>query len=43
MLIIARAIAGMGGAGLVNGALTIVSCSVPLHKRPGMLDYIVDG
>ncbi|KIM95352.1 hypothetical protein OIDMADRAFT_206451 [Oidiodendron maius Zn] len=41
MLIIARAIAGMGGAGLVNGALTIVSCSVPLHKRPAYLGALM--
>ncbi|KAF7159165.1 hypothetical protein CNMCM6106_006298 [Aspergillus hiratsukae] len=37
MLIIGRAVAGMGGAGLVNGALTIISCSVPLHKRPAYM------
>lgn len=35
MLIVGRAVAGMGGAGLTNGALTIVAASVPLHKRPG--------
>jgi MFS family permease len=33
MLIIARAIAGMGGAGLMNGAITIISSCVPLSKR----------
>ncbi|TQV95280.1 hypothetical protein V2A60_009680 [Cordyceps javanica] len=34
MLIVSRAIAGLGGAGLMNGALTILSVSVPLPKRP---------
>lgn len=34
MLIISRAIAGMGGAGLMNGALTIISVAVELPKRP---------
>ncbi|KAH8684457.1 major facilitator superfamily domain-containing protein [Tricladium varicosporioides] len=33
MLIVGRAIAGMGGSGLVNGALTIIAASVPLQKR----------
>lgn len=35
MLIIGRAIAGMGGSGLSNGAITIVAACVPLVKRPG--------
>jgi MFS family permease len=34
MLILGRAVAGMGGAGLMNGALTIMSASVPLVRRP---------
>ena len=34
MLIVGRAIAGMGGAGLMNGAMTILSACVPLQKRP---------
>lgn len=33
MLVVGRAVAGMGGAGLVNGALTILSTCVPLEKR----------
>lgn len=33
-LIVGRAIAGMGSAGIFSGALVIVSHSVPLHKRP---------
>ncbi len=35
MLIIGRAISGMGGSGIVNGALTIISACVPLERRPG--------
>ncbi|OKL61991.1 hypothetical protein UA08_02545 [Talaromyces atroroseus] len=34
MLIIGRAIAGIGSSGLMNGGLTILSASMPLHKRP---------
>ncbi|KAH0425118.1 hypothetical protein CcaCcLH18_11137 [Colletotrichum camelliae] len=34
MLIVGRAISGMGSAGLYNGALTIIGNSVPLAKRP---------
>jgi MFS family permease len=37
MLIIGRAVAGVGGSGLVNGALTIIAASLPIHKRPGMV------
>jgi MFS family permease len=36
MLIVARAVAGLGSAGLMNGSLTIISSSVPLHKSPRM-------
>ncbi|KAL4803095.1 putative MFS transporter [Aspergillus unguis] len=34
MLIIGRAIAGLGSSGLMNGALTILSDCVPPHKQP---------
>ncbi|KAK4199272.1 putative multidrug efflux system protein [Triangularia verruculosa] len=34
MLITGRAIAGIGGAGLINGALTILGTSVPMSRRP---------
>ncbi|KAK0712206.1 efflux pump [Apiosordaria backusii] len=34
MLIIGRAVAGLGAAGIINGAITIVSSCVPLEKRP---------
>lgn len=35
MLIIGRAIAGMGGSGLSSGAISIIAASAPLAKRPG--------
>ncbi|KAI0143667.1 major facilitator superfamily domain-containing protein [Xylariaceae sp. FL1272] len=37
LFIVARAIAGFGGAGVINGALTIVSDSSPMEKRPGLI------
>lgn len=33
-LIIGRAIAGLGSAGLFGGAIVIVTYTIPLHKRP---------
>jgi len=33
MLIVGRAIAGLGTSGMINGALTILSNSIPLHVR----------
>lgn len=41
MLIIGRAVAGMGSSGLINGALTIVAASVPLQKRPMYLGFMM--
>ncbi|KAK6433068.1 hypothetical protein LTR95_010754 [Oleoguttula sp. CCFEE 5521] len=37
MFIVGRAIAGMGTAGLQNGAFTIIAASVPLIKRPQLM------
>lgn len=37
MLIIGRAVAGSGAAGLFSGALIILSHSIPLRQRPGKL------
>ncbi|KAK9769015.1 putative Major facilitator superfamily domain-containing protein [Seiridium cardinale] len=34
MLIGGRAIAGLGGSGLINGGMTIIAGAVPLEKRP---------
>ena len=37
MLIIGRAVAGLGASGLVNGAITIISSAVPRERRPRKL------
>jgi predicted MFS family arabinose efflux permease len=37
MLIIGRAVAGMGTSGILNGAFTIIAGCVPMAKRPSML------
>ncbi|KAI0115567.1 efflux pump [Nemania sp. FL0031] len=37
MLIVGRAVAGVGAAGIINGAITIVSSCAPLEKRPALL------
>ena len=41
MLIVGRAIAGMGASGLMNGALNIISACVPMVKRPAYLGFII--
>lgn len=43
MLIVARAIAGMGSAGLMNGALTIIGTAVPRHKSPALMGIMMGG
>jgi hypothetical protein len=35
MLIIGRAVAGLGSAGLQNGAFTIIAGAVPMQQQPG--------
>ena len=35
MLIVGRAVAGMGTSGIQNGAFTIIAGCVPMSKRPG--------
>ncbi|KAL5333385.1 major facilitator superfamily domain-containing protein [Aspergillus crustosus] len=37
MLIVGRAIAGMGTSGLQNGGLSIIAVSVPMAKRPAII------
>lgn len=37
MLIVGRALAGMGGSGLQNGGLTMLAILLPLHKRPAAM------
>ena len=34
MLILGRAVAGIGGAGIFTGAFTVLAYTVPLEKRP---------
>ena len=34
MLIVGRAVAGLGSSGLINGALTIIAACLPIDKRP---------
>ena len=34
MLIIGRAVAGLGASGLLNGSYTIIAISLPLAKQP---------
>ncbi|ESZ93226.1 hypothetical protein SBOR_6382 [Sclerotinia borealis F-4128] len=41
MLIVGRAVAGLGSAGLMNGAITILTHSVPIEKRPVYLGFII--
>ncbi|TVY33440.1 Efflux pump [Lachnellula subtilissima] len=41
MLIIGRAVAGMGGSGLTNGAFTIIGASVPMEKQPAMQGIMI--
>lgn len=36
MLIIGRAVAGMGGSGILNGAYGIIHSVAPLEKQPCM-------
>jgi len=37
MLIVGRAVAGIGTAGIQNGAFTIIACLKPMHKRPALI------
>lgn len=39
MLIVGRAVAGIGAAGLFSGALVIVSHMIPLRQRPSKFCY----
>lgn len=40
MLIIGRAIAGVGAAGLFSGGMTIIGYSVPLRRRPIFIGFV---
>lgn len=41
MFIIGRAVAGAGGAGILNGALVIVAAAVPMESRPKVIGIIL--
>lgn len=41
VLILGRAIAGAGAAGIFSGALVIVAEITPLHSRSGYMAYVV--
>ncbi|KAE8406865.1 major facilitator superfamily domain-containing protein [Aspergillus pseudonomiae] len=41
MLIVGRAVAGIGGAGILNGAFTIVSGCVPMSRRPTIIGLVM--
>ncbi|KAH7326980.1 MFS multidrug transporter-like protein [Rhexocercosporidium sp. MPI-PUGE-AT-0058] len=41
MFIVGRAIGGIGGAGLMNGALTIIASAAPITKRPMLVGIIM--
>ncbi|KAL2137862.1 hypothetical protein VTI28DRAFT_7939 [Corynascus sepedonium] len=40
MLIIGRAVAGMGASGILNGTLTIIAGCVPMPKRPALIGFV---
>ncbi|KAI1074271.1 major facilitator superfamily domain-containing protein, partial [Whalleya microplaca] len=40
MLIVGRAVAGLGASGIINGAITILSGCAPLEKRPCEWDHL---
>ncbi|KAF4446348.1 putative aflatoxin efflux pump AFLT [Fusarium austroafricanum] len=41
MLIIGRAVAGIGASGIQNGALTMIAKAVPIHKRPSHVGILM--
>lgn len=41
VLIVGRAIAGIGASGIQNGALTIIAASTPMHKRPVLIGVLM--
>ncbi len=43
MLIVGRAVAGLGTAGIQNGGLTITAASLPLERRPMATGIILGG
>ncbi|KAJ5280065.1 major facilitator superfamily domain-containing protein [Penicillium angulare] len=41
MLIVGRAVAGMGASGILNGALTIIAACAPIQKRPTIVGLVM--
>jgi MFS family permease len=41
MLIVGRAIAGMGGAGILSGSLTVIASAVPLSERATAMGIVI--
>lgn len=41
LFIVGRAVAGCGGAGILNGGLTIIAAAAPLPKRPSKLLFLL--
>ncbi|KAL3461910.1 major facilitator superfamily domain-containing protein [Aspergillus heterothallicus] len=41
MLIVGRAIAGLGVSGISNGAFTIIAGIAPMHKRPALIGMVM--
>ena len=41
MLIVSRTISGVGASALINGAITIVSASAPIERRPALTGIIL--
>ncbi|KAF4344955.1 major facilitator superfamily transporter [Fusarium beomiforme] len=41
MLIIGRAVAGIGSSGIQNGALTMIAKAVPIHRRPSLTGILM--
>ncbi|KUJ12632.1 MFS multidrug transporter [Mollisia scopiformis] len=41
MLIVGRAVAGMGGSGLMNGGLTILAACSPPERRPTLMGFLL--
>ncbi|ERF72998.1 hypothetical protein EPUS_08855 [Endocarpon pusillum Z07020] len=41
MLIVGRAVAGMGTSGIQNGAFTIIAECVPMPKRPALIGFVM--
>ncbi|KAG8414814.1 hypothetical protein J3458_008722 [Metarhizium acridum] len=43
MFILGGAVAGLGSAGLENGATTIITAAAPLEKRPALMGMVMGG